>query len=348
MNTNNDRIEYIDIAKGLGILLVIIGHIIWGDNYKMPGYETICNFIYSFHMPLFFVISGLCIKESKELTKETFLKMIRAYLFPYAVWTLIYMAVFTALELPTGQKGLLIYQLAHAISICGLAPLWFLLALFIAESFVIRFKNLISTKSAACAALILCAAVSITLSFWYESVKDGMDLFLKNWLMGLFRIFPTTFFIIAGYKSRNILKKIIKIKSGIRIVMIVLMSAIQVLLCYFFNEGIDVQLFQLGNQWLYFIKALNGTAILLMVSGMIHSKLLSHIGRHSKELMILHHPPFFFISSLSLLLSKLFSPNIFGALIITAATTLFCLAIDQIMGRFRPYRFSMGKKKLNN
>ena len=139
-----------------------------------------------------------------------------------------------------------------------------------------------------------------------------------------------------------------KIKSGIRIVMIVLMSAIQVLLCYFFNEGIDVQLFQLGNQWLYFIKALNGTAILLMVSGMIHSKLLSHIGRHSKELMILHHPPFFFISSLSLLLSKLFSPNIFGALIITAATTLFCLAIDQIMGRFRPYRFSMGKKKLNN
>lgn len=122
-------------------------------------------------MPLFFVISGLCIKESKELTKEIFLKMIKAYLFPYAVWTLIYMAVFTALELPTGQNGLLIYQLAHAISICGLAPLWF---------------------------------------FWPFSLQ-------------------------------------------------------------------------------------------------------------------------------SLLLSKLFSPNIFGALIITAATTLFCLAIDQIMGRFRLY-----------
>lgn len=348
MNTNNNRIEYIDVAKGLGILLVILGHIVWGENYRIPGNETICNFIYSFHMPLFFVISGLCIKESKELTKETFLKMIRAYLIPYVIWILIYMAVFTAVELPTGHNDLLIYQLAHAASICGLEPLWFLLALFVAELIVIRFKKHISTKIGTCAALMLCAVVSIILSFWYESIKDGMNLFLKNWLMGLFRILPTTFFVMAGYKSKNLMNKVIKLKTIIRIAMIVLMSAVQLLLCLICNDGIDVQVYNLGNQWLYYIKALNGTAAVLIICGMIHSKALSYIGRHSKELMILHHPPFFFISTLSLLLSKLFSPNIFGALIITAATTLFCLAIDQIMGRFRPYRFSMGKKKLNN
>ena len=47
------RIEYIDIAKGIGILLVVLGH---------NDFEVISVFaqrlIYSFHMPLFFFLSG--------------------------------------------------------------------------------------------------------------------------------------------------------------------------------------------------------------------------------------------------------------------------------------------------
>ncbi len=65
----NKRIEYIDVAKGIGILLVVFGFVVYGGNYKMVGSETISNFIYSFHMPLFFVISGMCIKESKRVNK---------------------------------------------------------------------------------------------------------------------------------------------------------------------------------------------------------------------------------------------------------------------------------------
>ena len=39
------RIEWIDIARGIGIILVILGHI---------GIGKIGKFIYSFHIPLFF------------------------------------------------------------------------------------------------------------------------------------------------------------------------------------------------------------------------------------------------------------------------------------------------------
>lgn len=42
------RVEWIDLAKGIGILLVIIGH------SKIYGGLKI--FIFSFHMPLFFVL----------------------------------------------------------------------------------------------------------------------------------------------------------------------------------------------------------------------------------------------------------------------------------------------------
>lgn len=49
----------IDVAKGLGILLVIVGHVmspVMGDNGVLNRMYTL---MYTFHMPLFFFLSGL-------------------------------------------------------------------------------------------------------------------------------------------------------------------------------------------------------------------------------------------------------------------------------------------------
>lgn len=55
------RDETFDVLKGLGILLVIIGH--------LPGlHHNIHNFIYSFHMPLFFIVSGYFYREKNRLS----------------------------------------------------------------------------------------------------------------------------------------------------------------------------------------------------------------------------------------------------------------------------------------
>lgn len=49
------RLEYLDAAKGLGILLVILGHIYaWNPNINR---KILVTWIYSFHMPLFFIVS---------------------------------------------------------------------------------------------------------------------------------------------------------------------------------------------------------------------------------------------------------------------------------------------------
>ena len=58
------HLEWIDSVKGLAIFLVIVGHCI--DGYRDAGifkqylleFNSLHNFIYSFHMPLFFIISG--------------------------------------------------------------------------------------------------------------------------------------------------------------------------------------------------------------------------------------------------------------------------------------------------
>ena len=69
------RVKYFDIAKAIGIILMIIGHCGIKNRY-------INNFIFSFHMPLFFFISGYFFKyrEDKECLKRNFKKLIIPYI----------------------------------------------------------------------------------------------------------------------------------------------------------------------------------------------------------------------------------------------------------------------------
>ena len=57
------RNNYIDVLKGLGIVMVIMGHCLsYTDN-------PLNKMILSFHMPLFYFISGLTIKRIKSVTE---------------------------------------------------------------------------------------------------------------------------------------------------------------------------------------------------------------------------------------------------------------------------------------
>ena len=71
----NNRLYYMDIAKGFGILCVIAGHM---------GNEIINRFVFSFHMPLFFLVSGYFISEtlcSADLFKIRSRQLIPPYIF---------------------------------------------------------------------------------------------------------------------------------------------------------------------------------------------------------------------------------------------------------------------------
>lgn len=71
------RLIYLDFAKGVGIVLMVIGHIHANDMLN--------KYIYAFHMPLFFIVSGMLYSENK-----TFIKLVktrfRALVIPYIVF----------------------------------------------------------------------------------------------------------------------------------------------------------------------------------------------------------------------------------------------------------------------
>lgn len=84
-----DRLTYIDALRGFAIIMVVIGHLYTRNGY---GDSILTTVIYSFHMPLFFFISGFVARYSyRPLTS---LKITWKYvwgktykiLLPYFVW----------------------------------------------------------------------------------------------------------------------------------------------------------------------------------------------------------------------------------------------------------------------
>ncbi|GIK10285.1 MAG: hypothetical protein JETCAE02_24510 [Anaerolineaceae bacterium] len=73
------RIGYIDIAKGIGILVIVLAH------NDLAGYHpTLHKFIYAFHIPLFFFLSGMFFRPERsfgETLRRRFNTLLRPYLF---------------------------------------------------------------------------------------------------------------------------------------------------------------------------------------------------------------------------------------------------------------------------
>ena len=65
------RLEYIDIIKGIGIFLVVLGHVTTNQNAY--------HFIYAFHMPLFFIIEGMFLHDKPGFIR----KQAKSLLLPY-------------------------------------------------------------------------------------------------------------------------------------------------------------------------------------------------------------------------------------------------------------------------
>jgi fucose 4-O-acetylase-like acetyltransferase len=96
---NPTRLRSVDFVKGLAITLVVLGHVIQGMGHRHlwegSGYNFTEHFIYSFHMPAFFFVSGIFIEQSiAGHGKSGFVvDKLRTVLYPYVLWTLLQAAI---------------------------------------------------------------------------------------------------------------------------------------------------------------------------------------------------------------------------------------------------------------
>ena len=193
------RIEYIDIAKGIGILLVALAH---ADISLISPY--LHRFIYSFHMPLFFFLSGYFFNPEISfggLLKKRFNTILKPY---FVTILIIYIASlsFTNMRFVNAFGRILrsFYATGYYID---WVQLWFLPSLFVTSLFafilyrgvLIRFNNryvrwliLLGVQAIAVATLGLFYPFSVSLlgkSYELYGLPFSLDLVL---LSGFFYI----------------------------------------------------------------------------------------------------------------------------------------------------------------
>lgn len=136
------RVEWVDVLKGIAIIFVVLGH--------LPSNETVTRWIYAFHMPLFFLASGIFLASALSRSFKEFAgKRFRRLMIPYYFYGfLLYIPFFFATDLltnhlkgqPSGYDlpGHLIGELfaIRSLDLGGMeiaSHLWFLPCLFAAS-----------------------------------------------------------------------------------------------------------------------------------------------------------------------------------------------------------------------
>lgn len=205
------RVQWIDAAKGVGIILVVIGHTLRGlesaNILSFSGkFGRIDAAIYAFHMPLMFILSGLFIH--KALPQGWFdytIKHAQRLIWPLILWTYIFFVskilAGGAANTPIGWGNFPIFPLPPQVHF------WFLWALFLGFLII----KVISTLSSAVkvksiswpvVTILVLLLVVIWLSFGFYSIWTQQTLvYLPLILTGMsvrLLLFTTPHYVLIG------------------------------------------------------------------------------------------------------------------------------------------------------
>lgn len=273
MREKNRNIS-LDIARGVGIILVVIGHVMSPVMAGNTVMETAYQILYVFHMPLFFLLAGLVAPKligggytssRSELIKHRATRL----MIPYFTWAVIY----EPMKMLMKEQVRFQYDYSLWTLLIGNNPdgqLWFLYVLFILSVVSILFVNEKNLKWWCIAAVCTSAAAPIIPS---TIGLPGITLSFSMYQVGFF------FLGMLLIPQRDCFFKNGKIA--------LLCAAIWIVL----------SVMHLCNISIWWLKALAASCacycILYLSSAMSTTKVakgLSYLGKNSMDIYIIHAP----------------------------------------------------------
>lgn len=315
-----NRIDWIDCAKGIAIILVVIGHVLTGyrDAEMFTKYWIVsagADWIYSFHMALFFVTSGFVFehtyfKKEKDDKRKVFiaiLELIIIYLF-YS-----FLLVFTKVLLYSEVNFKFKVSDIFSIYKYPVGLYWYLYTLIIFYVFVMSFhKQIIKFWKGT---LFIALGIS---AFALFVIKDSIAFQIKN--ITYFFVF---FLIGILMRHFNYMFK--------REWLIVLLAAFLIItvLCF-----INDKCFQDAG-FIQVIMSFLGSAVILGLSQIIKKiPIVNYLGKNSLYIYLLH---IYITAGFRILFIQLKISNIIINCWISIIFALFFPVIFSIIGKKNRY-----------
>lgn len=326
----------IDIAKGIGIYLVCLGH--------TTSNEIVLKWIYSFHMPLFFFLSGVFHSQSENYF-EFFKRKTKSLLVPYLFFATTLFLFFLLISRKIGFSakenlsvkenfiGIFIgTEIKNFSQVSWGGQLWFLLALFLVAN-IMYFVKKLSLKSQ------ILVNILMILTNIYLSKK--IDFYLPWCFLTVLMAF--NFYWIGNYFKKDILN----IKNVPNFILIGLISIN--LITGFLNKRVEMYGNFYGNLVLFFIASYSGVLFLIFFIKKFIKKLkfLEYIGKNSLIILAYHKRGITVIKYIlyNYIKATMLDNNIVLGIVYSLIEIIICIPIILILNRYFPYL--VGKKVTN-
>lgn len=337
------RDKLIDVAKGLGIVLVMFGH---------THHGACSHFVYLFHMPLFFFLSGATLVYSKSKEVNVW-KKAKALLLPYLVFSLLSFGYWWQIEskfrpahltsvfsgklgelpMPTQQFLNIFTALCSYDTFLYNVALWFLPCFFISIVCYLCIRkfggNIYSP---------ICYAVLAGIAFIVNSRYPSLFWNLNTAMIALPLIW-------TGEKFYNTLRDSCVKKSCIWLVLSGILAGS--IICIF-DPSVNMMGHQFGVWWQFYIVSLSLiVAFILCCKMFVSIKFIHWLGKNSIIIMCAHEP-------LKRLIIKVFSMAIGQetetirqslpiSIVITLIIILLMIPLVVLINRYIP--FVIGRKR---
>ena len=317
--TDTKRIEFIDLAKGVCIILVVLQHI--GLDVNFTGFV-------SMRMPLYFVLSGLFFKDYGSF-RDFALKKVNRLLVPFAFFYLLGYVVYYGVNVLFPNKGIYggfdVWGIFSFIDrrVYFNGPIWFLLSLFWANLIFCVITLNIRKEWMRGIAVLLCGVVGYVLGVYKVMLPCVMDvalIALPFFYLG-YILKKTSLLYPNSFDRYNVL-----IALGLGLV----------------SVGIDY-FWECPRIWFHFnvfygnvllavlISVTSVGAVLFMCKALGRLPLISYIGRYSIVFLCWHHLVY---RHLFLVFNEILATDRY---IVAGLTMMICLALTPLSVKYIPH-----------
>lgn len=164
------RIEWVDTAKGIGLFLVVLGHLWYSSDLAAVHY-----LLYSFHVPMFFILSGFVFTNQKNQSFLTYAAgKIKRFIPPIILGLMLGVAIMLGRN-SMAQTEMLLRIFYWNGKLPYNAPVWFLIILFEVYFFAYWLPNDHFSYIRRALFAAVCLAVGYVFTIQRGFVPFGMD-----------------------------------------------------------------------------------------------------------------------------------------------------------------------------
>lgn len=321
---NKSRIKYLDYARVFSIILVMYAHFFTVKDSPLRMW------IYSFHVPIFFIITGILIykKNSKFDIKKQFKNLI----VPYFVLSTINVVALSILDFINNKDWFTnaLVNFKNIFLFLGVKATWFLPCLFIGMVVFYYIKERFKKKESLLFVLILILLIP------YLKIDMGNIATYRV----ICRSLIASVFIFSGY---FIGQTIDKIKINKRKILILFLASI---VCTYILGYADLCYLELSDPFIYFSSAIVGSMLIILLFKYLDEKniklrLLEFIGKDSLIFFGTHMVLGYFVKKFISDIAKI--DYLISNLYLRGLIILIVVLIIEILGIFI---FNILKKKV--